>query len=278
MKPVEPFFVTDLIPKLDQKLIELLHSLSPEDWHKQTVATQWKVKDVVAHMLDTTCRGVSAERDQHSVPPDAVVTSYQYLVQYLNQLNNDWVKATRRLSPQVLIQFLETTLPAYAACLTTLDPFAKARYSVAWAGEDESLNWFHLAREYSEKWHHQQQIREAIGAETVLLETEFYLPFLDVSMRALPYHYRNMDAPAGTIIQFSIADIPASWYLWRTDFGWQLFSESSQSPVCQVILTKSIAWKIFTKAVIATEARKHVTIQGNELLGEGILNMIAVLA
>jgi hypothetical protein len=34
---------------------------------------------------------------------------------------------------------------------------------VAWAGEAESKNWFHVARDYSEKWHHQQQIREAVS-------------------------------------------------------------------------------------------------------------------
>ncbi len=278
MKPVEPFFVTHLIPDLDQKLIELLKSLTPADWNKQTLAPQWKVKDVVTHMLDITCRGISSGRDQHSVPPDVAIHSYQDLIEYLNQLNGDWAKVTQRLSPQVLIQLLQATLPDYAAYLATLDPFAKAIYSVAWAGESESQNWFHLAREYSEKWHHQQQIRQAVGQETELLKPEWYLLFLDVSMRALPHHYRNIQAPVGSLIQFSVTDMPGSWYLQKTETGWQLFAESSQHPTCQVTLDKAISWKIFTKAATASESRQYITIQGDRSLGEGILTLIAVIA
>ncbi len=278
MKPVEPFFVTDLIPKLDQKLVELLQSLTADDWNKQTVAPQWTVKDVVTHLLDTTCRSIASGRDQYSVPPNVEIGSYHDLVRYLNQLNADWVKATQRLSPQLLIQFLQITLPEYAACAATLNPFAKAAYSVAWAGESESQNWFHLAREYSEKWHHQQQIREAVDREKDLLEPEWYLPFLDVSMRALPYHYRHVEAAPDILIKFSVVDISASWYLLKADPGWQLFSESTQEPNCCVQLEKSIAWKIFTKAVTVSEARKHVIIERSERLGEAILNMLAVIA
>ena len=36
--------------------------------------------------------------------------------------------------------------------LQALKPFDKAIFSVAWAGQDESENWFHIAREYTEKF------------------------------------------------------------------------------------------------------------------------------
>ncbi|MEJ7682555.1 MAG: hypothetical protein WKG06_32810 [Segetibacter sp.] len=29
-----------------------------------------------------------------------------------------------------------------------------------WAGEKKSKNWFHIAREYTEKWHHQMSSRQ----------------------------------------------------------------------------------------------------------------------
>jgi hypothetical protein len=47
--------------------------------------------------------------------------------------------------------------------LKTLNPNDKAIFSVAWAGESESENWFDVAREYTEKWHHQMQIRLALN-------------------------------------------------------------------------------------------------------------------
>src|SRR6266513_5668 len=47
-------------------LLELLRSLTPEDWEKQTVSPKWKVKEVAAHLLDTPLRGVSIARDGYS--------------------------------------------------------------------------------------------------------------------------------------------------------------------------------------------------------------------
>jgi hypothetical protein len=44
-----------------------------------------------------------------------------------------------------------------------LDPDA-AGLAAAWAGETDSRNWFDVAREYTEKWHHQQQLRDATTA------------------------------------------------------------------------------------------------------------------
>jgi hypothetical protein len=59
--------------------------------------------------------------------------------------------------------------------LKELDPFAEAIFSVGWAGEEKSLNWFHIAREYTEKWHHQQQIRLAVGQEQICTQETFII-------------------------------------------------------------------------------------------------------
>lgn len=52
-KPLPPIFTAHLFPKLEGMLIELLRSLAPDDWERQTVSPRWKVKDVAAHLLDT---------------------------------------------------------------------------------------------------------------------------------------------------------------------------------------------------------------------------------
>lgn len=59
---------TDFITKLrtlDQMLFDLLRSLTPEEWQAQTVAKRWKVKDVVAHLLDGNIRILSQLRDEY---------------------------------------------------------------------------------------------------------------------------------------------------------------------------------------------------------------------
>src|SRR5690349_14941944 len=98
-----------LFPELNDKLISVLRSLSPKDWHKQTIARKWNVKDVASHLLDGNFRRIALHRDGWQAPPDRKIRSYQDLVDFLNDLNADWVKATKRLSPEILIELLEST-------------------------------------------------------------------------------------------------------------------------------------------------------------------------
>ena len=157
-----------LFPILDQKLIELLRSLSKEDWNRPTLAKLWTVKDIASHLLDGNFRTISLMRDGYNGMSPGVINSYQDIVLYLNNLNGDWVKATKRLSPRVLTDLLEETDKEYVECLRQLKPFDKAMFSVAWAGEEESQNWFYIAREFTEKWHHHQQIREAVNQQGIM--------------------------------------------------------------------------------------------------------------
>src|SRR5687768_2367839 len=100
---------THLFHIIDEKLIELLKSLTEEQWNKQTIAKLWTVKDIASHLLDGNLRTLSFSRDKHVVEPTTPINSYSELVSYLNSLNADWVKATKRLSPQLLVELLEIT-------------------------------------------------------------------------------------------------------------------------------------------------------------------------
>ena len=46
---------------------------------------------------------------------------------------------------------------------------------VIWAGSDPAPMWLRVAREYTERWHHQQQIREALG-RAFLTEPQWFAP------------------------------------------------------------------------------------------------------
>ena len=63
-----------------------------------------------------------------------------------------------------MIDLLAVTGPQDAAYQGSLDPHAPALFNVAWAGEQTSPNWFDIGQEYTERWHQQEQIREAVGA------------------------------------------------------------------------------------------------------------------
>ena len=51
-----PVETLHLFPVLNKLLIELLSSLSADDWNKPTIAKLWTVKDIAAHLLDTNIR------------------------------------------------------------------------------------------------------------------------------------------------------------------------------------------------------------------------------
>jgi uncharacterized protein (TIGR03083 family) len=271
-----PIPTLHLFEPLDEHLISMLKSLRAEDWHKPTLAKQWSVKDVAAHLLDGNIRTISMLRDGFWGPQPENIHSYQDLVNYLNQLNADWVKSYKRVSPELLIEQLERTGKEYVATLRTLDPFAKAVFSVAWAGETESLNWFHIAREYTEKWHHQKQIREAVGRDG-LMDRTFFFPVMDTFMRALPVAYQTMHGNRGDIVQVEIeGEGGGIWGISYTASGW-VRTESIASPTAKVKLTDADAWKLFTKGLSPEVALERIRITGSEELGKQIVKMIAIM-
>lgn len=278
MKKPEQIDVVSLMPELDKLLFKLLEGLSTEDWEKQTIAPRWNVKDVAAHLLDGNLRTLSMLRDGYYGEKADAINSYADLIRFLNRLNADWVNASKRLSPNVIIDLLKSSGKEYCDFLAALNPNDAAVFSVAWAGEKESKNWFHIAREYTEKWHHQQQIRLAVGQEQELLEEKWYLPYLDTSVRALPHHYRNVEGKNKDLVKFTfLGKREKSWFLYY-DNGWELLTATNLEPISEVKIPDDCAWKIFTKGITKEEAIEASEIIGNKRLGDKIFDMIAVMA
>ncbi|MEP7339767.1 MAG: maleylpyruvate isomerase N-terminal domain-containing protein [Acidobacteriota bacterium] len=279
MKPVEPIFAADLFGEIHEELLALLKSFHDEDWYKPTVAGAWQVRDIAAHLLDSDIRRLSFQRDNApQVPPDAPIESYTSLVGFLNQLNADWIKAAKRISPQLLIEFLAVTGPQVANLLKSIDPFAPALFSVAWAGEEASLHWFDVAREYTEKWHHQQQIRDAVGAPP-LYERKWLHPVLDAFVRALPRSYQATAADEGTKIVLQITgDAGGEWTLVKACDAWQLFVGASAEARCRIRLDQDTAWRLMTKGLSRDDAAKLIEVAGEETFAAPLLGTLAVMA
>lgn len=279
MQPSVPIPVLGPLRRLDSLLIDLLKLLSDDDWQRPTTARLWRVKDVAAHLLDGNLRTLSLARDGYSGDPPGEIGSYADLVAYLDRLNRDWVQAMKRLSPAVLISLLESTGSAFGEYLASLDPFAPALFSVAWAGERESANWFHVAREYTEKWHHQQQIRLATGrGYELLFSEELYRPLIETLLRALPHHYRAVPGASGDVLRLTITgEGGGDWFLVWENAAWHLTRQSEAPPTASVSLPDRVAWRVFMKSIDPGEARSQVSFSGKKSLGEHLLTMLAVM-
>jgi uncharacterized protein (TIGR03083 family) len=276
LESLPPIFTAHLFPGLEAKLIELLRSLSPDDWENQTLAPKWKVKDVAAHLLDTQTRKLAAARQGYK-PENSKKLSPEQLVALINHLNAEGVRKYRQFAPEELISRMEIASRESAAYHQALDPTARAMFPVSWAGEEESLNWFDTAREFTERWHHQQQIRVAVNKPGILTR-EFYFPVLDCFLRALPHAYRHVSAQPGSFAQFDISgECGGSWYLYRDDGAWRLIAAPAGEKISETTIPQEIAWRILTKGISREEARTQARITGDEAVGAHILSMISIV-
>jgi len=268
----------DLFFDLDHMLIKVLNGLSLSEWELPTVAGTWTVKDIAAHLLDGNIRSLSMLRDHYQGEKPSNIRNYGELIIFLNKLNDDWVTAMRRVSPKQIVDMLANFGAEYCQYISSLDVDKKAAFSVAWAGEDQSLNGFHIAREYTEKWHHQQQIRLAVGQEAALYDKKFYLPYLDTSMQALPHFYHNIDANNNESIVVHISDpINENWVLTYKDSSWHLSKDVPNKPSTVVSIDHAIAWRLMTSSKQIPSLQDHIKIVGDKRLGEKMLEVRAVM-
>jgi uncharacterized protein (TIGR03083 family) len=277
MEPLTPIYTADLFPPLHDELIALLRGFVPADWERPTVAGDWRVRDVAAHLLDVNLRKLSVSRDGFLAPPDEPIGGYGDLVRFLNRLNADWVAASRRFSPRVLVDLLAVTGPAVSDLIAALPPHEPALFSVAWAGESQSENWFDIGRDYTERWHHQMQIRDAVGAPLLLARLWLH-PLLDLSVRALPRAYESVTAEDGTAIAFAVTgEEGEDWSLIREGGVWQIRRGAAPNPAVTVRADPDTAWRLLYNALPLAIAQERVSIQGDATLAAPLLSTRSVM-
>ena len=275
---MERVLLVDRLGPLHRELIGLLRGLRPDDWARPTACALWSVKDIGAHLLDDDLRRLSFHRDAHEPPGAPTIEGYASLVAYINRMNGEWVEAARRLSPRVLVDLLEITGPWVEELFRSVDADTPAHWAVGWAGEERSAHWFDVGRDYTERWLHQQQIRDAVGASP-LTDRQWLHPVLDLFVRALPHAYRETPAPDGATVRVAIEG-PAGgdWTLRREDASWRLYAGAETSPTATASLSDDTAWRLFTKGLRGEAAATRVRLTGDQRLGSGVLRTLAVMA
>ncbi len=276
MEVLTPTKTVELFPAIHSELIGLLRGLDEEDWARPTLARSWRVRDVVAHLLDGDLRKLSGGRDRQQSAPQNLA-SFTEIVRFINGMNADGVSYAARLSPRVMTDLLEITGRWVSEYVATLSPHADANIAVAWAGEERSENWMDTGREYTERWHHQMQIRDAVGADG-LLQRHWFYPVLDLSVRAFPQVYKDVHASAGTVVVFEVdAEGDNVWSLIREASGWRVARGRPSSVAASVRADADTAWKLLYNALSVEDARARVTITGDGSLTEPMLRARSVM-
>ncbi len=283
LMPLPPILVADLFPEVSNRLVALLRSLAPDEWHLPTVSSRRTVKDIASHLLDGSLRRLSMQRDGYR-PADgrSQPRTGEPLLDFLNRLNDEWETGTRRLSPRVLTDLIDWADAQLADLFRSLDPHGPAIFPVAWAGEERSANWMDVAREYTEKWHHTQQIFEATRRPSTILNRRLGHPCLDTFMQALPLTFEAVAAVRGSSVALRVTgEAGGQWQVVRREGGWEQVAESLRSPTATVTMDQDTAWKLVTKrrnraAVI--QQFPQIQIAGDVALGQHVLDMVSVMA
>ena len=271
--------VRPLFARQQAAFIDLLRGFGPGQWARPTVCPGWDVKDVAAHVLGDHLGRLSRHRDGYTAqgPRDG-----EDLPAFLDRFNGEWVTATRRLSPGLLIEQLTVAGNQIAEFWQTVDMDALGE-AVSWAGSGPAPAWLDAARDFSEYWTHHQQICEATG-DAGLTGPEYLGPVIDTFMRALPHTLRHAGGPDGTVFQMTVTGPGGGeWTCVRgpgargAPGGWRLQRQPAGRPAALVELDADTAWRLCTRGIAPGQAAGRARIDGDHQLVTAALQIVSII-
>jgi uncharacterized protein (TIGR03083 family) len=259
-----------LIAPLRVELLALLAGLAPGEWLLPTACPGWPVHGVAAHLLGVELGNVSVRRDGWALRP----AGDEDPDSWLNAFNQQWVEAAGRISPPLLIECLGLAARRFEEHIAGLDPDAMGG-PVRWAtGLDPAPVWLDVAREYMERYVHQQQIRDATGRPA--LGARFTYPVLAAAAHALPRALAGVSRPDGTVATFTADGAGGGrWYVVCRGDGWQLGGSGPppSPPACDVSTTVAGAIKLYSR----DPAAQPLVRRGDPALTDALSRVTAVL-
>jgi uncharacterized protein (TIGR03083 family) len=275
---LQPVDTRPLFRPVSAESVVLLRSLTPGDWERPTIAGAWTVRDVVAHLVDTALRRLSFHRDRMPPPPPSQpIRGERDLVDFINHLNAQWVSTSRRLSPRILTELYDRAGSDLADWFETQPLDGPALFSVSWAGEQQSANWFDIGREFTELWHHQQQIRVAVGASP-LPDPRYLRAVIDVAVRGLPHAFRDVHAEPGETLTLDVTGAAGGqWTLVRESPRWTIYAGAPTVATTRIQLVDDAAWKLLFNALTEAEAAAAIRVTGRTDLATPLLRARSVI-
>jgi uncharacterized protein (TIGR03083 family) len=223
-----------------RSLLAFLERLENGDWLRPTACEGWNVADLLAHVVGDVLGRISGLRDRF---PGESPNAHESLEQYVDRINEEWVVAHRRLSPALIVELL-----SWAGDLH--DEHWRRRaleepsLGVSWAGMDAAPVWFDAAREVTEYWVHERQLREAVGEPGEGVPGVAVV--LDVFARGLPYTLGRADLGGLGRVRLTIDSGEPSWLLENRGGDWSLVADAGAVDV-EVSFDSDLLWRQWTR-------------------------------
>jgi uncharacterized protein (TIGR03083 family) len=269
----------DVLPVMEQErteFVRFLESLSAEDVGTATVCDGWSVGDVAVHLLGNDLAFLARNRDREDSSSGDRPDDWDALVSGLDALNQRWVSAGRFLSTRLIGELLETTGRLVSEFLTEVDSRAAGEV-VSWAGPDPAPWWLVGAREFTERWVHHQQLRDALGRPG-LNGPSFVAPVLATAMHGVRPAYLEVDAPQETTVAIDVTGRAGfGWAVRRDAEGWKLYEGLSREATTRLTLDQDTAWRFLMRMATAAETRPKVSVEGDPAYAEPFFNAVSAI-
>ncbi len=271
-----PFDIVEELRAERDRLLVLLGQLSDSDWRRPTRCPGWSVLDIAVHLVGDDLSFVAWHRDSHhgTAPPDGL--GGDAFITWLDELQDGWVSAARRLSPRLTVELLTWLNDAVIATVRAQDARA-VKANVSWASPDPVPRWLDHGREFTERWIHRQQILDAIGQPTDR-DPDTLRRVLDVLRWAFPQGLRTQPVTPGARVIVSVdgSEWSESWPLVADSDGWKFAGRDQTSADAQLRVTPEQAWRLLTNN-LEPDFRGEPVTSGDLQLCKALLRTRAII-
>lgn len=233
------------------RLLTLLAELSPEEWTLPTPCPNWNVLDLCSHLVGDELGWLARNRDGHHGTPPPTLKETEFAI-WLDNLQNQWVQAARRVSPRVATELLRWSGPQVVEAMREQDSLSVSA-SVTWAGREPVPVWLDHLRELSEFWIHRQQLLQALGRSSDL-RADLAGPVLDGLRWAYPYRLASVPSTEADSVIITVTDpVSRTWHL-VVDSGRWVFRVAPGTRVRATLsMTTDQAWRLLSNNLPASE-------------------------
>jgi uncharacterized protein (TIGR03083 family) len=272
---IEPAEIAPLVDDERSRLLALLAELGDADWDRPTPCPGWTVLGLASHLVGDDLGFLARHRDRHHGTPSPPGVGEGEFVAWLDDLQAEWVRAARRLSPRLVRDLLAWAGPQVVETMRAEDPDEVAAL-VSWAGPEPVPRRLDQVRELSEYWIHRQQLLEALGRPGEL-DPALLRPILLGLRWAYPFRLAPVDALPGDTVEITISGpVSESWFAVATADGWDFRGEPGSRTVGSLTTTTDAAWRLLSNN-LRGETRDEIEVTGTDAVVDVLWRTRAII-
>ncbi len=103
-------------------LLELLTGVEDDGWERRTPCPEWSVLGLCTHLVGGDFGLLSRHRDRFQGTPSPEGVTESEFIEWLDDLQAEWARSARRLSPRLVVDLLRWTGPQLVELFRLQEP------------------------------------------------------------------------------------------------------------------------------------------------------------